>query len=135
MFKLGDVIQHEDNFYIYLAEKNDNYIFYFAKIISDPEIIRSLLKKKDALKPIAGGHQRQNANLILTSLVILTTDDFKDNLAFLGRPDGHSASLLNSPKTIGSINVDDIENIKKEILENTHVFPTSLVNAIKSISE
>ena len=50
MLKLGDVIYFESYCFVYLAQKNDNYTYYFAKIISDPEIIRECLIKKEAAR-------------------------------------------------------------------------------------
>lgn len=131
MLKFGDVIQHDGSLYIYLAQKDDGYTYYFAKIISDKEIIRQLIIKKENYRVAQRTQQRENILQLSTCFTILTSEDFEGEVAFLGRPDGHPAEPVDC--VIGSINLTDVAEIKKEILDNPHVLPPALINAIKEL--
>lgn len=134
MRKFGDIILHNQNYYIYLGEKNDNYTYYFGKIIQDRELVRELLTKRDTSRPDPISPTVRNALTIITNFVILTTDDFNEDAAMLARPDSHSVQLETS-NLIGSINPSDSEKIKKHIIENNTAFPPPLIRFIKELQE
>lgn len=136
MIKFGDILLHNGTYYIYLGEKNDNYTYYFGKVIQDAETIRELISKKNAStgRPDPKNPVRKNTLDIITSFVILTSDDFVDDAAFLGNPDLHNIPLANCVP-IGSLNPDDCGKIKQYIIENSHVFPPPLVRFVKELSQ
>ena len=120
MLKFDDVIKFGEFFFIYLADKGDNYTYYFAKIISDQDVIeRCVIKKKTQLQ-------------IISCFTILTSDDFKDDMAFFAGADASGVDLANL-EIVSSINIQDIEDLKTEILANPNVLPRPLVNAIKEL--
>ena len=131
MLKFGDVIKFGEFFFIYLADKGDNYTYYFAKIISDQDVIERCVIKKKSYKP--KHNIKQDTQLqIISCFTILTSDDFKDDMAFFAGADASGVDLANL-EIVSSINIQDIEDLKTEILANPNVLPRPLVNAIKEL--
>jgi len=131
--KFGDIITHNDNFYIFLAQKDDGQTYYFAKIISDKESIKKLTTAKENYRAEPRAARRESILQLLTCFVVLTSDDFNGDVAHLGNPDSHLVAPVDY--VVGAINIDDAEEIKQEILENPHVLPPALLKAIREISE
>lgn len=134
MLKFGDIIKLNGCFFIYLAQKNDNYTYYFAKIISDPEHINLLLQKKENYKPSPRSPAKEHTLSVLTCFVQMTTDDFGGQLAFLGKSEDSGVSSVSQIKPFHKLNDQDIQATISEILDNTMVLPPPVVRAAQEIN-
>lgn len=136
MLKFGDVIEYENQYYVYLAKKDDTYTYYLAKIISDPEKVSEFLsyKKKFDNLPQTLSPQKENQVRLITCFITLESEEFSKQLAYFGNPDNHSVNFSYIYQ-MGSIESNDATNLKTEILQNPAVLPPPLLKAVRQMNE
>ena len=134
MLKFGDIVKFGEDYYVFLASKGTEGVYYFAKIISDQDTIKSLLSRRDNFKDRHHNPAVDNRKVMLLCFTILTTEDFNDCLAFWGKPDSNDIDILNNNCLIvGQLNRGDINALKNDILSNQDVLPKALINRIHDL--
>jgi len=120
MRKFGDIFRYKEDEYVFLAQSDG--IIYAAQIL-DKEKTNQILRLYEKRK-----HKSSN---VLYSYVILSTDDFKDRMAHLNNTDKNNVEL--SLDIIGSLNKQDLNEIKAEILNTNSAVSMKLKQLIKDI--
>ncbi len=131
MISFGDIFRFGDSVYIHLAAKDDGVTRYAAKVISDPENIKELLNRKNHFRDASVGHQKKNVSEYLDCCIKLTTAPFQECLAFLAGSDKHGIND-DCPK-LGNLNNDDVEELKKAIMEHCKVLPPVVVDYVEEL--
>ena len=132
MLKFGDVIRMNEIYYIYLGSKKDDDILYFAKIISDKNLVSNLVFRKNNYKSNHVNKSKENSLRYATCFVILTTEDFKGQLGFLSKADEHKITISNGLFVKG-LEIDDLKELQKEIINDPEVIPKALIDEVKKI--
>jgi hypothetical protein len=111
----GEVFRYREQLYVYLVQKDD--ITYAAKIIPK-EITDKLVKRRD----IKGrDSQSRIQNQTLFCFVVLSTESFRDQSAHYGAPQMETEGI-DVAQPVSVLNDDDIENLKREIKEDTATY-------------
>ncbi|MBI5222774.1 MAG: hypothetical protein HY980_04765 [Candidatus Magasanikbacteria bacterium] len=134
MIKFGDIYRFRDQgVYIHLAVKDDGVTYYAAKIISDPDLINSLLKRRESIFALRSASPGKNAQYkFVTCFITLTTDDFKDCLAHLANSDRQGITEF---EKLGELNEEDVNNLKKEILVSSDVLPPPVIKYVQELDK
>ncbi len=132
MLNFGDIFRFKDRIYVHLAAKDDGVTRYAAKVISDPDNINELLCRKNSIRGINVGPQKKNISEYLSCFIELTTAPFQECLAFLADSDKHG--VTDDCEKLGNLNNDDVEELKKGILENQNVLPPIVINYVKELN-
>ncbi|OGF20568.1 hypothetical protein A2316_00450 [Candidatus Falkowbacteria bacterium RIFOXYB2_FULL_38_15] len=133
MIKFGDIYRFRDQVYIHLTVKDDGVTYYAAKIISEPDLVNKFIKRRESLFVLKNSSPGKVAQYkLVTCFIKLTTDDFKDCLAHLARPDSHGITEL---EPLGELNESDIKSLKREILDNPDVLPPPVIRYVQELSE
>ena len=124
----GNIFNYNEKDYVFLAKTED--IIYTAEIF-DKE--KSLLYKKAVDK--ASKDSRQSYKLsqhLLYCFVELRTEEFKERVAYYGRPaQGDIPNFFENP--ICTLNIADLKELHKELLEDELAVPELLKEKIKGI--
>jgi len=134
MIKFGDIFRFKDQgIYIYLTIKDDGVTYYAAKIVADPNLINELLKKRESIFAFKNTSPEKVAQYKFTTCFItLTTENFKNCLAYLAGPDRWGITEL---EPLGELNESDIKSLKREILDNPDVLPPPVIRYVQELSE
>lgn len=125
MITFGEVLNFEGAQYVYLAATEE--IIYLAKILSrsEAERINNLCARRQS-----DGQINRVDNSPLYCFVILSTDEFRDKMAHLGKTD-HGFNLDSYMDSIGRLNKIDLRAIKKTI--SSGPVPIELKELVKNI--
>ena len=131
MINFGDIFRFKDNVYIHLAVKDDGVTRYAAKVISDSDNISELLSRRNSIREMNVAFPKKNISEYLYSFIKLTTAPFQESLAFLANSDKHG--VTEDCEKLGSLNSNDIRELKNAILENQNVLPPTVINYVKEL--
>lgn len=113
LLAFGDVFRFQETEYVYLAEINS--VTYAAKIL-DQGLSRQLIARSE--QKAKSGNQPKDAKLFC--FVMLTTPEFCNRAAHIGSSDQNEPFDQWIDK-IGTLNEDDLNNLRKEIIESNGV--------------
>lgn len=124
----GNVFHYKEKDYVFLAKIED--IIYAAEILND-ELSFECKKIRDSVAKNSTKSYKFSQN-IMFCFVELRTDEFKERVAFYGKPQMDEApdSFQN---VIGVVNNDDLANLHKELLEDSMVIPIELKEQLQEI--
>jgi len=130
----GDIIEIKYEHYVLLALKNG--IYYLAKI-QDKDISQrfiSLRKRKEGLAEMGDRNASKNLEAAIFCFVRLTTEEYLEQVASCLHKDGQlEEDKIPRFNKMGTLNKQDIEEMRKEILLNKHQFPSVLITEIEQL--
>lgn len=118
----GDIFEYSGKEYIFLAGTLE--IVYVARILPIEDS-----KKLDNLCNSEIRKNKTNTSNFLLCYIILTTDELKDRAAFFAKPELDNYMSIFKKLSI-TLNIDDLKDLKKEILD-TRATPIGLKEIIQ----
>ncbi|MFH0779791.1 MAG: hypothetical protein V1928_02925 [Parcubacteria group bacterium] len=133
MVKFGDIFRYKEYIYIYLAAKDDGVTLYVSQIFSNREVIQDFIKSRSGLSVIKTiDPVKKNILDLSHCFIILTTDGFESQMAHLANSDKHNVNITES-ESIGELCREDLNALKKEILDNIDVLPPTVVKYVQEL--
>ena len=127
IINFGDIFRYREKEYVFLAQTEDT--IFCAKII-DSRMAASIQSLSD--KREASGHQSKKNPLF--SIVILRTKDFEGTAAHLAGTDSAEHQTVTRFEVLGSLDKDDLLEIKAEILSDDSVVPLRLIEIVRQLN-
>ncbi len=129
ILKFGAIILIESNYYVFLSQTAS--AVYLAKVIRGNYAFE-LVQYRERLEYFAEqgnkGAQNKLSENMLFSFVKLTTEEFDDCIVHLLRTQYSSNELDKTEEVVKDLNNNDLEELRKEILEGS--FPQDLKSSI-----
>lgn len=123
MLTFGKVFRHRDKLYVFLAEIDS--VIYSAKIL-DCQVSKTLEQAYNQQVVAKGISDREQ---LAWAFVMLTTEEWNNQACHYGNTTEYDGRF---EEIFKELNSQDLENLKKEMLDSSHV-PKSLKAYLQSL--